>query len=152
VSEMARVLVGYRHFYWTEGADQTKAGEKLSSVLNERAKTLGLFGIGRVVSKQVTVLFHHRAAARGVDDDRIDIGTQKRVYVLPRHLLSCLAFAVVNVQRAATCLALRKYDFASVALQHTDGSFIHLAKEQWHDTSVKQGNFSAVLTDGRMSA
>jgi hypothetical protein len=53
----------------------------------------------------------------------------------------------MNIQRAATGLALWKYDVATVALQHAHGGFIHLAKEQGHDTTIKHGNFSAALAD-----
>ncbi len=46
--------------------------------LTREAEALGLLAIVGVVAQQVTIFFHRRAAARGVDDNRIDIGSREK--------------------------------------------------------------------------
>src|SRR5438552_32543 len=144
---MARVLISYRHLDGAKPSDKSYTGEIFSGVFNQRAKACGFVTISEIVAQQVAILFHRRAAAGGVDDDRVDVGFQKDIDVVPRHLLGGGALAVVNIQRAAADLVFRQYDIAAVASQHAHGGFIDIAEQQRHDTTVQHGDLGATFAD-----
>ena len=53
-------------------AASPSAADDLADVAGERGDPRRLVGIGRVVAQQKAVILDHRAAARGVDDDRVE--------------------------------------------------------------------------------
>jgi hypothetical protein len=120
----------------------------LGGILDDRAKSLRLLCVDRIVPQQIAVLLHGGAAAGSVDDDGIDISIEESVNVLSGHCLGRDTFTVVRVQSAAASLSLRKDDFATVSSEHADRGFIHVAEEQRHHAAVEHRHFGAPVADG----
>ena len=52
--------------------------QQLGDVFHLGGEPLGSLGVGGIVAQQVAVLLHPRAAARGVGDDRVEVGRRRR--------------------------------------------------------------------------
>ena len=74
VGKMAGVLISNSHLQGGEFTHKAEIAEKLRGVLDDRAESLRLLGVDRIVAQQMVVLFHGSATTGGVDDDGIDIG------------------------------------------------------------------------------
>ena len=61
-------------------------GQEFGDVAALRRKRLRAPAVLRIVAQQVAVLFHIRAAARGIDDHRVRLGVFERVNCLTREL------------------------------------------------------------------
>ena len=149
MGEMTGVLISNSHFQGGEFTHKAEIAEKLRGILDDRAESLRLLRVDRIVAQQMVVLFHGGAAAGGVDDDGIDISVEESIDVAPGHLSRRRAFAVVKVERTATDLILGKDNVAAVASQHAHGGFVHVAEEQRHHATVEHRHFCSARADGR---
>src|SRR5688572_21024240 len=96
----------------------------------------------------MTIFLHRRAAARGIDDKSVHAGVEKCVDVAPRHLFCRHRLAVMNVERAATGLARRENDVATVASKHPHSRSVYVAEQQRHNAAIEHRYSCAARADG----
>jgi hypothetical protein len=79
---VAGVVVGRRNGQRVPLRHGAKLLQELRDIADLRAESFRPLGVLRVVAQQVTVLLHRRAAARGVDDDVVQVQILEGVYGL----------------------------------------------------------------------
>ena len=99
--------------------------------------------------QDVGVVLEHRAAAGGVDDDRVDARRAERGHVLPGQLQRRLLDARVVMDRAATRLAAGDHHLASVLLEDPGGGRVGLGEHRVGDAAQEQGDPRPLRPDRR---
>ena len=88
--------------------------------------------------QDVGVILEHRAAAGGVDDDRVDVLRPERGHVPPGQLERRLLDARVVMDRAAADLAARDHDLAAVLLEDPGRRRVGLGEHGVGDAAEEQ--------------
>src|SRR5438105_3727155 len=101
---MARRVV--RHLHWQRSTfSGTCSREQFADIAHARAQIHRSLVPLRIVLEQVTVLFHDRTTAGGVDSDELRAGALEGDDILSRQCASGIEVTGMRVERTATFLA-----------------------------------------------
>ena len=99
--------------------------------------------------QEVGVVLEHRAAAGGVDDDRVELVGVERREVLPGEVERRALDARVVVDRPAADLAARDDDLAAVLLEDPGGRGVGLGEHRVGHAAEEQGHPRPLRADRR---
>ena len=148
VAEVTRVVIGNAERNGIFRRDRSERDEELGDVANFGDEALRQVAIGFVVEK-MTIIFKHRAAAGGIDDDRIKVVGVEGGEILSRERQGGRFHAGVIMNRAAADLSARNEDFAAVMLQNACGGGVGFGLKRVGHAAEKQSDFGALGTDRR---
>ena len=137
VREMTRILVR-RAKIETPQSFAGDVGEVLAHVAHLGRERDRAFAPRDVVREQDAVALELRAAAGGVDDDRVDVRLVERGDVAARQRSSVLALAGMRVQRAAARLCRRVDDRNALSRQDAGSRGVHIAVRDAHDAAEQE--------------
>ena len=132
VPEVAGVLQRHLHRQRMPGRAGRRLAEKLPDVAHPRGKCLGT-----LVAEEPAELFQVRAAARGVDDDEIDV--VERVDEPPREGLPFVESPGMNRERAAAALR-RSHDLEAVRGENACGRGIDVGEDRALHAAGQEAN------------
>ena len=110
------------------------------------AEALGPLGPVRLVAQHVSVVLHRRAAAGGVDHDRVV--ALERLDRLLRQRAGLVVHTGVQRQRAAAARQARRVHLKALRGEHADGGLVDRAEEHALDAALQEGHRAALLADG----
>jgi hypothetical protein len=140
VGEVAGVVVGDDHLDRVALRLGLVLGQQLVDVAHLRREGRRPFAPLGVVAEQMAVVLHGRAAARGVDDDRVAV-------LEHRDRLARLVARVdprVELQRAAAARLGRRPDLEPLGRQHADGDRVDVAEEDALDAALQEADAAAL--------
>lgn len=145
VLEMAGIVEGYASLERMTLGARWEFGEEFGDVFAFRGEALGAVGIGRIVAKKVAVLFHVGAAARGVDDDGLDVGLFEDVDGVAGEGKRRGFFSGVEAERAATGLILWGDDFAALDGEDPGGGGVDVREKGALDAAEEEADTPALF-------
>src|ERR687889_99002 len=128
VRQMAGVVVGRRNGQRISLGHGAKFLKELRDIADIRAENLRPLRVLRVVTQQVSVLLHSRAAARGVDDDVVQVQALEGIYGLAGEVQRLLLAARVCGEGAAATL-FGGHHLATFCGQDADRSGVDVGEE-----------------------
>ena len=97
------------------------------------------------------VVLEHRAAAGGIDDDRVDAGRLERREIAPGQLERRPLDSRVVIDRAATRLSARDHDLAAVFLKDARRRRVGIGKHRVGHAAQEQGDACPLRSDRRQN-
>ena len=135
MAKVAGVLQRDSHRQWMPGRARCRLAEKLADVAHPRCERLGT-----LVAEEPAELLQMRAAARGVDDDEIDV--VERVEEPPREGLPFVESPGVHRERSAAALR-RSDDLEAVRGEHARGRGIDVREYRALHAAGEQADAAA---------
>src|ERR671915_95453 len=144
VRQVAGVVVGRRNGQRISLGHGAELLQKLRDIADLRAEGISPLCVLRVVAQEVTVLLHRGAAARGVDDDVVQVQVLEGVYGLAGEVQGLLLAARVGGEGAATTL-LGGNNLAALGGQNADRGGVDCGEEDPLDAARQDTDPATLL-------
>src|SRR4051812_40887630 len=103
-----------------------------------------------IILEQVPVLFHDRAATRGVDRNELGARPLERRDVAARQIARGIEIAGVRMESSTALLAGRANDAITVDGENPAGRAIGLTEQAVHDAAAQRRNRSSLAARDRI--
>ena len=111
------------------GGDRLQLRQQLGDVSDFLRKTLRPLPPGRIVTQQVAVGLERRAAASGVDYDRVNRGSLETLDQSSCPLFGALVITGMQFERSAAALVARSHNLAALGRENPVRGSVHAGEE-----------------------
>src|SRR6185369_12888199 len=138
--QMTRRIVSNDSIRQPVGCTNANFDQKLRHVPDSCAEVDRPFCEIGIISEQLAIFFHCRAATGGIHDYSVRAAPGKSLNVPPRKLTSGFKLPRMSVKRTTTYLSARLSQLTTVASQHTLGRAVRIAKQTVHYAAGQDRN------------